>query len=395
MKDVCSAISCASVLIILSPDCERELELAEKRKRKKLNRNAEPFDPPKVRLQLFSRTNMEIMELAGIHVESHDLLFVLSSFPVLQELKLVDLPWLEDAVFYPNTGLPGFPPIQRLTFSNTPQVRAAGLVTYLAQPQNREVLTELNLSKTGVQAHHLYLILSKAPYLTKVSVSEDVERSIPLSPPTPALTSSSLKILHFEITARHSAHHNIHPPTESYYSYLASSLLSNSLPSLTDLFVRDPEFPETLLLPLPPHGRPFSSYSNTAASSPPTSPGFAPPAGLSQPLSIYTKGQDDLEWNFTSIAPPSSAGRGGRSATRPISLMGAESLSPAWGGSARKSVIVGNGLGGFLAVPSEELPRRPESSSSNKSVGESSWAGLTGSHGLPDRSKKERKDLWR
>jgi hypothetical protein len=36
-------------------------------------------------------------------------------------------------------------------------------------------------------------------------------------------------------------------------------------------------------------------------------------------------------------------------------------LSPVWGGEVRRSVAVGNGFGGFLAVPVDE--ERPRSSS--------------------------------
>lgn len=338
--------------------------------------------------------SMEVLELSGIQLEPADLVVVLASFPALHELKLVDLPWLDDSVFRPNPSFPGLPPIQRLTFSSTPQVHAAGLAAYLSRPETREVLTELNLSQTGVLPHHLYLILSKAPYLESVSITAEVSRSLPLDPPTPALASNSLKTLHYEISSDRSTKRNLHPPTTTYYTYLASSLLSSALPQLTSLYVLDPSFPETLLL-TPPQ-RPF-------AESPSSQHAGNSLAGLTSPLSIYTKSSNDLEWNFTSISPPTQSSPGRRSATRPISLMGAESLSPAWGGSARRSVIVGNGLGGFLAVPSEELPRRMSSGSieSNggghhgRSGGSGEWSTMLSNAGLPDRSKKERKDLWR
>ena len=49
--------------------------------------------------------------------------------------------------------------------------------------------------------------------------------------------------------------------------------------------------------------------------------------------------------------------------SRPLSAYSAaRGLGPQWaqggfGGEARKSVIVGNGFGGFLAIPQEEAPR--------------------------------------
>ena len=341
--------------------------------------------------------SLEVLELAGIQLEPADLVMVLASFPALHELKFVDLPWLDDSVFRPNPALPALPPVQRLTFSSTPEVHAAGLAAYLSRPETREVLVELNMSKTGVLPHHLYLILSNSPYLESLSLTSEVSRSMPLDPPTPAMTSSSLKTLRYEISSDHSTRHNLHPPTGTYYTYLSSSLLSNSLPKLTDLYVLDPNFPEILLL-TPPQ-RPFSTPSSIVPQSQHSSNGFS---GLTTPLSIYTKSSNELEWNFTSISPPTQSSPGHRSATRPISLMGAESLSPAWGGSARRSVIAPNGLGGFLAVPSEEMPRRMSSESIGSSRGgqhgksgdSGEWSAMLGA-ALPDRSKKERKDLWR
>lgn len=311
--------------------------------------------------------NLEILELCGLQLEIEDLLFVLGSFSSLQDLKLVDLPWLDDSVFRPSSQtLPLFPPVKHLTLQDTPRVHAGGLATYLSQVQNREALTQLSLSSTGVQPQQLHHVLSRAPYLESLSILEAVERAFPVDPPSRPLASQSLRHLHYEITSALSPRFGGQPPTASYYKYLMSSLLAQPplLPNLTELYVRDPTFAETLLLA--PPSRPFS----------PTKPTFA----FSQPLSVFSKGAKELEWNFTSVTPPATGHqKKGSISTRPVSLMGAESLSPAWVGGARMSVVVGDGSGGFLAVPNDEAAR-PGS------------RGSTTSNGDLDR---ERRNLWR
>lgn len=319
--------------------------------------------------QLRTWQNLEILELCGVKLETENLLYVLGSFAALQDLKLVDLPWLDDSIFRPaSQALPLFPPIKHLTLQNTPGIHAGGLATYLSQAQNSETLTHLSLSSTGVQPQQLHHILSRAPYLESLSILQAVERALPVDPPSRPINSLSLKYLHYEITSALSPRSPMYgqPPTASYYAYLMSSLLTQPplLPNLTNLYVRDPDFAENLLLA--PPSRPFS----------PTKPTFT----FTQPLSVFSKGPNELEWNFTSVAPEHAGhGRSGSMSKRPVSLMGAESLSPSWAGGARRSVVVQNGLGGFLAVPSDDgaRPGSRGSIASNSSVG------------------RERRDLWR
>lgn len=45
--------------------------------------------------------SLEVLELSGLSVEPAVLIYALSAFPVLQELKLVDIPLLEDSIFQP------------------------------------------------------------------------------------------------------------------------------------------------------------------------------------------------------------------------------------------------------------------------------------------------------
>jgi hypothetical protein len=77
-----------------------------------------------------------------------------------------------------------------------------------------------------------------------------------------------------------------------------------------------------------------------------------------------------MEWNFSSVQPARERGRrGSATAPRPVSSYGlSESMGKAWNqgdrGGVRKSVIVGNGFGGFLAVPADG--GRPSSSAGEK-----------------------------
>ncbi|KAI9822652.1 MAG: hypothetical protein M1827_000371 [Pycnora praestabilis] len=315
--------------------------------------------------------NLETIELSHLSIEPSTLLRVLGTLPVLRELKMTDLPWLDDSVFESSPRLPAFPPLQRLSLDSTPNITAAGLQLYLSSPSTREALTTLILTSTGILPSTLYTIISSAPHLITLSIVEEMSRSFPIDP-TPPMTSHSLQTLHYEITSSASAH-GIQRPAESHYDYLARSVLSSSLPSLRSLYVRDPTFPESLLLTPPAPS--FASHAPTQR-------------GFQQSLDIYSKGLDELEWNFTSVSPPSALGkRGSASVTRPISayrMSGIDGtggsgggLSPPWGGDARKSVMVGNGFGGFLAVPSEE------------------GGGNGGSPNRGHGKRASRQDLWR
>mgnify|MGYP003640731216 CR=1 FL=1 len=78
-----------------------------------------------------------------------------------------------------------------------------------------------------------------------------------------------------------------------------------------------------------------------------------------------------MEWNFSKVQPPARGRRGSATAPRPVSSYGlSDSMGKGWqsaSGGARKSVIVGNGFGGFLAVPSDG--GRPSSSGGEKRRG--------------------------
>jgi len=283
---------------------------------------------------------MEILELSHLMIEPHTFLHVVSSFPALHQLKIVDAPWLTDSTFQKTSSLPSMPPLQNLSIQDAPNLTANGLQLYLARAEIREMLSTLNLNSTGVLLQSLHLVLASAPYLAHLSISESVNHSLPAEL-TPPLRSRSLHSLHFEIVSSTSSY-GIQQAADSYYSYLTESLLCHALPSLRTLYVRSNTFPETLLAP------PAAPFARQPAS--------CIPRGLPHPLSVYSKGLDELEWNLTSIFPPSAPGRrGSASATRPISAYSyGASLSLTSNGDSRSSSMVGNGFGGFLAVPGED-----------------------------------------
>ncbi|KAF2769689.1 hypothetical protein EJ03DRAFT_335976 [Teratosphaeria nubilosa] len=328
--------------------------------------------------------SIQILELSALAVEPATLRIVLGSLPILHELTLSDMSWVDDTIFQSSPGqLPDFPPLQALKLENTPNLTANGICDFLNAPQNREILSSLSLSGTGVAVQDLHRILWCASNIHHLAILDTVSKSLSLaaSSQLPPLTSTSLTTLHFEITSSEEVH-GLQKPAESYYAYLATSLQQNASPNLTTLYVRDPQFPELLITPrIPPFGsdstRSLKSKSSNLSTSTTsrlgstsTSPAIQPPipnnnTPFHQTLEIFSKGIDELEWVFTSFHPTTSnqPHSSPLSGGRPLSAYSASrGLGPQWahggfGGEARKSVIVGNGFGGFLAVPSEEVPR--------------------------------------
>lgn len=294
-------------------------------------------------------TNLEVLELSNLQIEPSTLRLSLASFPYLRDLTIDNTPYLDDSIFSTTTDqtLPPFPTIRRLTLRNTPNITTRGLLSFLGHPKPRNNLQSLTLSSTGIPPATLHAILAAAPNLTALLTTQEITRSFPPEK-IPPLASRSLQLLHYEITSDPGSY-GVLPKAAGYYTYLISTLMSNSLPALRDLYVRDADFPEALLIAPPP--RLFGGGES--------GPQFMG-GGLARPLNVYSKGLDELEWNFTPYEPLGSSTRGRRdSVTRPVSFHDA-SLSQRWGGDARKSVLVGNGFGGYLAVPVED--GRPKSS---------------------------------
>lgn len=304
--------------------------------------------------------DLEILEVKGLRIEPDTLLYVLASLPALRELKLGGISSLEDTIFAPNSQLPPFPPLTTLCLERCPSITTTGLVAYLSRRDTRESLERLSLNQTSVLAQNLHEVLANAPRLTSLTINDTVSRSLPLAP-IPPLASRSLRTLHYEILPLS----NIpNPPSETYHHYLASSLLSGSLPSLKELYAFCPSLPDLLLFtPNAPfaggnRGNRFSVASSVYSSADPLgSTRSASMSGLISQLSLYTKPPEapELEWSLTIIDPPSERNgrRGSATATRPLSLVIHESSpnSHSPGGRGHDSMLVGNGFGGYLSVP--------------------------------------------
>ncbi|EOD46808.1 Vps54-like protein [Neofusicoccum parvum] len=298
---------------------------------------------------------IEILELNRLKVEPMTLRRIIACLPSLVELKISESPWLNDSVFASAPNVVEFPALERLKLDEMPGITAKGLCTYLSHRENSTRLNYLSLASTGVTVDELHTVLSAAPYVRELAITATVSTSLPMQA-RPPLRSLMLRTLYFEITSASNAFQGLQPPHSSYYAYLITSLLTNSLPSLKDLS-----------------------------------------RGLTQPLNIYAKGLDELDWIFSTFQPAEEPGRRGSfSGGRPLSAYDASrGLGPQWGNDNRKSVVVGNGFGGFLAVPAD-MPERPKSAGSwtkgNQSGGHFKGHSRADSYNF---KRASRADLWR
>ncbi|KAI9864685.1 MAG: hypothetical protein M1824_004592 [Vezdaea acicularis] len=296
--------------------------------------------------------NLEELEVAGLSLAPTTFLAVLDSIRTLQALTLTDLSWLDDTIFQPTPGVAAFPTLRALSLHSIPNLTPQGLSIYLARPTTRSTLRTLSLINTNIPPSALPALLSPLTNLQTLTLTATV--SHPLPPTTPLLTSPTLQTLHYEITSAPSST-GVVPPAESYYARLITALHTNALPALSTLYVRDPSFPETLLLTPPAPA--FATSAQHQQQQP------APAPARNHTLAVYSKGEDSLEWSFTSLPAGDDDGAfGGMSisgpasgAGRPMSGMSSLSgrLSPVLGGGARRSMFVANGAGDFLAVPGE------------------------------------------
>ncbi|KAK4204258.1 hypothetical protein QBC40DRAFT_192262 [Triangularia verruculosa] len=235
-------------------------------------------------------TKLEVLELNRVQMDGGMLRMVLGGLGQLKALKMEGMEGVGDELFGGGweEQLPPFPgTVEELILTDCKNITADGLRAWLStSPEARERLRVLTLNNTGVRIWELQSIISLARGLKHLSIVEKVSVPMPSSPDLQPLRSTSLTTLRYEITSASAAKKYNSPSsnlTPSYYSYLASSLLSGGLPNLHSAYVRDPSFPD-LLLGLPPllsPTRPGSSGSlGPFGSSPPTSPKPATFGGL-------------------------------------------------------------------------------------------------------------------
>ncbi|KAM0558624.1 hypothetical protein ACHAPJ_004822 [Fusarium lateritium] len=340
--------------------------------------------------------NIEVLELNDLEIDPLTIRAVLGSLTNLQALKVSNTPGLSDEVLSSSDGLPTLPPMKELVLKDTPGVTLKGLIEYLAWQETQQALTVLTLKDTGVHPASLQEILTMASSLKTFAIQTNVTEQFPSSANARPLASRSLETLRFEVSGP--SHGGFSSVALGYYTYLASSILGGGFPKLRRLYVHDENFPDQLQ-GLPPPNAAFAggharSGSNTSTrstpgfgfSSPSLSPSsanlppFAPKrpvsniqpaskrfssnnpfaprnpttAGPTHTLEVFTKSDEFGKWNFVSVDPMiKSAAAPSR---RPVSSYGlaADVTGAGWDrGDARRSVMVGNGTGVFLAVPGQ------------------------------------------
>ncbi|KAG9240911.1 hypothetical protein BJ878DRAFT_429253 [Calycina marina] len=350
--------------------------------------------------------NLEVLELSELTMDPAVFRYALGSLYSLRALKITDMVSFHNQLLEHNERLPPFPALEEMIFINVPNLTVDGLGRYLSRSDTQKALKILSLEATGVNPSALQQILSQATNLKHLTIIETVSTSFPIGSKVDPLASTSLETLNYEISL--ATDPNIYAGTiEGYYSFLTSSLIANRFPALRELYVRDPDFPESLLDLAPPvpafasdpdNSTPKSlasfhdpkSNTNRFSSNNPFASRIASPLtsllGMKQALVVYSKGLDEEEWNFSRVKPANENGkRGSASLLRPVSSYGLNNgLANPWTekSGARQSVIVGNGFGGFLTVPAEGGPR-PSSSACEKG------------HRRKGSSKSQQYDIWR
>lgn len=378
---------------------------------------------------------LEVLEMKSMSLDPMTMRAVLGSLSNLRALKVSRIPNLTDEVLASGDGLTSMPPLRELVLKDTPRVTMRGLVEYLAWQETQQALTVLTLKNTGVHPATLQEILVMASSLKTLAIQAKVADSFPNSANIRPLASRTLETLRFEIMPPSNSN-QFASTTTGYYTYLASSILSGGFPKLRRLYVHDDTFPDQLQGLPPPnaffaggHLRSNSNSSNKSglamqispASSPkPNSHLFpgSPPQGAprmananpnrassnnpfqrsttSQPLThtleVFTKSDEYGQWNFARIDPFMGSG-GDTAPRRPVSSYGlaADVKGSGWdAGEARRSIMVGNGAGAFLAVPGQAGNGGGDSSFGDGGL-DPNWR----PHSSGGETNRKNRDLWR
>ncbi|KAK8111891.1 F-box domain-containing protein [Apiospora kogelbergensis] len=333
--------------------------------------------------------NLEVLDLIKINVDPAALRHVLTVLPKLRALKITDSYVVDDDIFQHNDMLPAFPPLIELDLVETPRVTSAGLAAYLSRREVQLRLKVLSIIGTGVRPQSLQDFLSNAHQLQALSMVNEVESAFPsLNSPIPPLANFSLETLRYEITAspKLGAYAGM---THGYYNYLAQSLFAGAATT------HSPRQPSN----------PFMGAGHG---------GLGPPVlNLNQTLEIYTKGDgEDIDWSIVKMDPIDAPGHGGggggrrghartgssASTKRPLSSYGLADAGANWregAAGARRSVVMANGTGGFLAVPEPQSPQGPRRGSGLKKGSMDASGGDEWPRPMSSSGGKGDRDLWR
>ncbi|KAG6009964.1 hypothetical protein E4U21_000735 [Claviceps maximensis] len=361
---------------------------------------------------------LEVLELKRLKVDPKILRGVLTCLPHLRALKVAETYSLSDEVLAPDENLPPLPALEELVLKDTPSLTSVGLMDYLSFYETQKSLRVLTLKDTGIQPWKLQEVLAMAPSLKTLAIQATVRDSFPTGAGVQPLMHRRIRTFRYEISADSSAGPFA---TQGYYTYLSNSVSAGYLPRLRRLYVLDENFPNSLQnVPptTPTYGSPSAAGRNRSESTcsashrPPSvrvspfgngslsptrrnnnSKGsisslsnlanpdningrlssnnpFVQAAGggrggaagstvpLRQTLEVYTKNLDSGQWNFapiSSVKEPATTSR-----HRPKSSFGlaADVAGQGWDrGEARRSVLIGNGTGSFLPIPSGPGPQ--------------------------------------
>ena len=357
--------------------------------------------------------NLEVLELIRVNMDAVRMRHVLGGLPCLRALKVTETRSFADDLFVDNENLPHFPALAEIVLKKTPRITEAGIVELLSRPDASSALRVLSLWKTGVKPTRLQDILEHAPNLKTLSIHDTVDSAIPSGAGLRRLASRSLETVRFEVS-NSTEDGPYSSAAASHYTYLASSILAGGLPRLRAVYVQDVTFPDQLMginlpppmpsrpgpgghrassslggasqfgsdLPLPAPRRPADTANRFSSNNP-----FAGTGSLTHAIEVFTKGDESMDWSFVQVKPLASYGPGSRfggaGGQRPTSSygLGSDVTGMGWNsGGARRSVMVGNGTGGFLALPGgesrgqdeEEWPR-PKSSAGEKGGSKDLW----------------------
>ena len=300
-------------------------------------------------------SNLKILNLEGVALEPAQLVSATTSLLALQEMKLDNLPLLDDTLFTGDFAGLRLPPVHQLKLCSITGITTQALQTYLQRHDTREVLSQLNLIDTSIPLAELHVLLAAAPHLATLVVSTSVSRPL-LVHNLPPLASRSLQTLDFGVVDMESMQHTAQSPSQSFYRYICSSITSGHFSYLKALYALSADVPTFLM---PPPRAPFA-MDGLSSSTP----------RLRRELRVFTKTVIEHDWDVTIISPPTTHNRrGSRTSTRPISLYDDPDINAAVAFRPKDSVMVSNGWGGFLAVPSHE--RRP-----SKSKHDTDWMGI-------------------